>query len=85
MYRANIGALVEYRPTVKPTHGLLLHVSENDSIETWHKLSAGELTASPIGGSHYGLLQDQHATTIATLIENYLLGKEELNHVGRKD
>lgn len=85
IYRANIRALVEYRPTVKPTHGLLLHVSENDSIETWHKLSAGELTASPIAGSHYGLLQDQHATTIAALIENYLLGKEELNHVARKD
>ncbi|CAI9002090.1 Thioesterase domain-containing protein [Pseudomonas sp. IT-P171] len=85
MYRANIFALVEYRPTMKPTHGLLLHVPENDSIETWHKLSAGKLTACPIAGSHYGLLQDQHATTIATLIENYLLGKEELNHVVRQD
>ncbi|OXR34970.1 alpha/beta fold hydrolase [Pseudomonas umsongensis] len=84
-YRANIRALVEYRPTAKPTHGLLLHVSENDSIETWHKLSAGKLTASTIAGSHYGLLQDQHATTIAALIENYLLGKEELNHVVRND
>lgn len=85
VYRANIRALVEYRPTVKPTRGLLLHVSENDSIETWHKLSAGKLTARPITCSHYGLLQDQHATTIAALIENYLLGKEELNHVVRKD
>ncbi|MET0400041.1 MAG: amino acid adenylation domain-containing protein, partial [Longimicrobiaceae bacterium] len=78
VFRANLAALYEYRPSAWAGAATLLRAAEHDPAEAesagWERLLEGGVEVRPVPGSHFTMVREPQAEALAREVERALDG-----------
>ncbi len=78
VFRANLAALHDYRPAAWAGAAMLLRAAEHDPAEAesagWERLARGGVEVRVVPGSHFTMVREPHAASLAREVERALDG-----------